>query len=631
MSEGGCESRVTRVVVHSNGAHVTRMVTLPRSESEDPEELVIPGLSPFLQPSSLEVRVEGSRSVLGAETHLMSGAPEPQTSGAPGRDADGLALRRLGHQRGQLAQLRHLIARTMPLASPSAFAGGAARAAVERGLAVNAFIEGLLADLDQRLGETDLEIERRERPQRGSLRLPAVASPRAREARVTLGPGRAERLVLGYLVPLARWWPAYTLSVTGTSARGELRLEALVAQASQEDWSEIELFLSASDFQTELQHPELPPLRLGSRVAHVRRGYREPPPGLDALFAPYDRATAEAEPDPGAMPAERDWSASDVYMKAKLVDSPRPSPKGAALEAPAPHSPDADGLDAPVEPRATTGLSPTARWLDYPHLVLGPLSDRERRGRLTPSPDTVPGTDQRELVASLERLEMARPARRLAGTQDLSLSVPGRVSLPSSHSRTERVRLESLDIKSATRLSCIPKSEARVHRVLEFPNTTGRVLLPGRVDILLEGSFVSATELDSTPPERLLRLSLGVEERISVSRTVEVVDSPGGSVLSQTTHLTQRVSIRLTSRMSEAATVEVIDRLPVSDDKGVTIELVDSDAPAERYRSDDVDTPLRGALRWSVVVPAGGSTSIRFSYRVSVPSKQAAPGARIHE
>lgn len=634
MTRGTAEGQVTRVVIHSNGARVTRTLELPQGGSEDPERVALSGLSPFLRPSSLQVQVEGSRSVLAVESHLVSERPELDSDQAR-RERDTLTLRRLQHQRGQITQLRHWVARTMPLAAPAAFGGGAPGAVVEKGLALGAFLDGLQAFLDERLAETNLEIERVELRQQALYSTNPSGERRSREVWVELGPGRATRLRVSYQVSVARWWPAYTLTTSGASARAQLRMEALVAQASQEDWSGVELVLCTGELQTELQPPELSPLRLGSRATRTRRGYRAPPPGLEALFASYDRATADPDTESRPRPAERDWSASDVYIKAKVMDAPRPLVRSPAPEPPALSASQArsegDAAELGEEPRGAGGLSPTARWLDYPRLVLGSVSDPETRGRLVPRHEASPETEERELEAALDRLETARSSRGRAGSVETRFVVQGLVSLPSDPARTERVRIDELEMRSSLRLSCVPKAEPRVHRVLEFPNSTGRSLLAGRVELLLEGSFLSTTELESVAPDRLVRLSTGVEDRLSVSRSVEVVDAPSTSALGQMTHLTQRVAIRLSSRLSEPATVELIDRLPTSDDKNVTVELIDSDAPAERYRGDDADAPPRGALRWTVVVPAGGSTIIHFTYRISLPSKQAAAGVRVHE
>lgn len=627
-------SRIERVTVHPDGARVTRVAEFPPGASLDPTTCVVQAISPLLRPGSLRVHVDGERSVLRADTRLVAPAREGAAAPAPATRSDALLIRRLSHRRGQLAQLRHAIAKTMPIASPSAFASGDVLAPVEKGLAFNAFLESLLQHLDLKLAETEMELERRDPKARASAEAVWARGPTersAREVRIELGPGKAERLFLSYVVPSARWWPAYTVTTQGNSARTELRIEAQVAQASLEDWEGVELALATSEVQDELQPPELPPLRLGTRAARTRRGYREPPPGLDAMFASYDRDTEGPEPETLALPAEQDWSASDVYIKAKLVDSPRSHPRPTAPEAPElPREPSRPS-ESTREAGARAGLSPTARWLDYPRLVLGPISDPEQRGRLVPGRDLAPEAELHALEADLDRLGPNRTVRRSSAQSGERLVVPGTVSIASNPSRTERVRIEALEVRAQLRLSTVPKSEARVHRIVELPNSTGRSLFGGRFDVLMEGSLVTSTELETVAPEKLMRFSLGAEERISVTRTVEIVDSPSTSVLGQTTHLTQRVSIRLNSRMSEPSTVEVIDRLPVNEDKNVTVDLLDSDAPAERYRPEDGDAPMRGALRWSVVVPAGGTATINFTYRVNVPTKTAAHGARGHD
>jgi hypothetical protein len=106
-----------------------------------------------------------------------------------------------------------------------------------------------------------------------------------------------------YFVEAARWYPSWRLELDGGAAR--LHLEALVAQATGEDWNDASLTFETADLRRETSLPELRSWRLAPVQPPPRPAFRPLPPGLDGLFAAYDQArrpAAPAAPPPFAMP-----------------------------------------------------------------------------------------------------------------------------------------------------------------------------------------------------------------------------------------------------------------------------------------------------------------------------------------
>jgi hypothetical protein len=151
------------------------------------------------------------------------------------------------------------------------------------------------------------------------------------------------RLVISYLVPAARWLPAYTLHIEGE--RLQLGMRALLCQASGEDWAGVDLVLSSADALRWSDLPELPSLRIGrAQPPAPRAGWRPAPEGSDALYDDY-RASLGA-PGPGAFGSA----------------APEPAPPPPMEQA---WNDDAD--DAPVELNMMVGAAaveeePAAAW-----------------------------------------------------------------------------------------------------------------------------------------------------------------------------------------------------------------------------------------------------------------------------
>jgi hypothetical protein len=86
------------------------------------------------------------------------------------------------------------------------------------------------------------------------------------------------------------------------------------------------------------------------------------------------------------------------------------------------------------------------------------------------------------------------------------------------------------------------------------------------------------------------------------------------------------ITIDLASALSSEVEVDVFDRIPVTDDKDVTIELRAARPKPEKYAQSEKGEPIRGGQRWRVEVPAGGKARVEFAYRVTLSSKSELQG-----
>lgn len=97
-------------------------------------------------------------------------------------------------------------------------------------------------------------------------------------------------LELSYVVPGARWAPAYQCKLARDGSGAEIQLRAWVAQRTGEDWRGVRLRLSTASPLRFTELPELPALKIGrAQPAPSKKGFRPPPRGAEALFRDYDR------------------------------------------------------------------------------------------------------------------------------------------------------------------------------------------------------------------------------------------------------------------------------------------------------------------------------------------------------
>jgi hypothetical protein len=635
-----------------------------------------------------------SRSVTSVQTALTVPPEEIVVGPSVERVADlSRRLVRLGGERASLEERRGALdlATLEPgLAARAKGELGQIAARADDAIACARLLSSLSASLDQRVLalasqisqlERELEAARLQDSQRASKdRIVSGHPTRDVTLRVT-GRGPVSSIDLSYAVPAARWWPVYTLRLTEGGKRASWLLEALVAQLTAEDWAGAEVALSTADLIVDARLPELPSIRLGRAQPTGRASYREPPIGLDRMFESYDRVfavsvsvtttvtamiaerlehRAEPAPPPREVPAEAEFEGADeasgafevaasalgdggLVTKAAPMTLSVPAPGmarsgvmrkartfggagGAPPRSAKPPSP------APAEP-VPLPIEPADAWLDFDSLRLVGPDDRPSRGRLTRRAEDDATVRARTGAAS--QIESLRPSSDLhdplshRGSFDHRYEAAGQPDVPSD-GLTHRVALGSAEAGPIQRWRTAPREAPEVYREVELKNPFDAPLLRGPVDVYVDGSLLVTTPLEGIDRGGTVRLGLGVEDRIRVARNVRVEEDSAG-LLGGSTAVRHSVAIDLTSSLGAPSTVEVLDRIPVTDDKNIDVKLVSSEPASEPYKQEERGKPIRGGIAWRIALQPGGKRTISYQYRITLPAKSELAGGNRRE
>ncbi|WP_437761995.1 DUF4139 domain-containing protein [Sorangium sp. So ce764] len=738
-----CASRIEGVVVYARGAIVTRRVELAAPLPRGAVEISVPGITPLAEPGSFRALIDAAggaaagapaasgpardvRDVIGVRARLVvPPAPVSRTAlSAELRELE-LAIARLSAERDHLRLWRdQLGAVALDPELARRFRPGDPAARIRDALAVSRLLSDELAALDARAAALDAELERARKDLLAAQLDAAQATSGEVEERdparldvvVRLAPERGgaagePALRLEYAVFAARWWPAYAARFSRGATEVALQLDALVAQASGEDWKDVRLALATADLVQDTRLPELASLRLSRAQRPPRRGYRPAPEGLDAMFEGFDRFVA-ALPEPatrttaapGKLPPARDGDAAtrslaspEPFAALKRPASPAPSGAGALpppvqaaapmafappmpLAAPArksrglslpsfgggygaPPPPPAPQASAPPVPRSALGsaasveatasleeewLAPeqaregagatpaplepalVEEWLDFDALHLpGAGNQRGRLARDEPGPSRRTARRAEQDIADLGAPPRAVDPRDSRGQFDHLYVGESAADVP-SNGRLHRVALGAARAPAAPRFVTAPREAAEVYREARVENPFDAPLLAGPVDIFVDGALAAQSALGRVDRGGLLRAGLGVEERIRVARNARVDESSAG-LLGGSLAVEHAVVIDLSSSLGMGVEVEVLDRIPVTDDKDVEIKLLSSQPKAEPYTQEELGEPVRGGLRWRVPIAPGGKASVAFTYRVVLSSKNEIVGGNRRE
>ncbi len=282
---------------------------------------------------------------------------------------------------------------------------------------------------------------------------------------------------------------------------------------------------------------------------------------------------------------------------------------------------------------APVAVEPADEWLDFDALALAdPAKSPGSRGRLVRAPS--PGGGERARAARAAIHALAGPPLAIdpladRGRFDHRYDAAGTADVPSS-GVSHRVSLAAAEAAATPWFVAVPREAAEVYREVDIKNPFEAPLLGGPVDIFLDGALMTTSPLAFVDRGGSIRLGLGVEDRLRVARNVYVGEGSAG-LLGGTTTLDHTVNLEVSSSLGRAVSVEVLDRLPVSDEKDVEVKTVFMRPEAERYSQVERGAPLRRGLRWRIDVAPGESRRIELCYRVTLPAKNELVGGNRRE
>lgn len=189
-----------------------------------------------------------------------------------------------------------------------------------------------------------------------------------------------------------------------------------------------------------------------------------------------------------------------------------------------------------------------------------------------------------------------------------NLKAPHPVTVPSD-GRPSFVPIFTFDSEAATSLVCMPELDGKAMFKSVQPHAGKHPVLAGPVELLRASGFVGTTRTLYVAPGERFALGFGPDADVRVQRTVDVTEEV--DEVDKWRRKTHAVSIFLSNLGAEDKTLEVSERVPVSEIEHVEITLVaDKTSGAPELNE-------HGMVTWKMTLPAASRMRLSLTYVVA--------------
>jgi len=213
-----------------------------------------------------------------------------------------------------------------------------------------------------------------------------------------------------------------------------------------------------------------------------------------------------------------------------------------------------------------------------------------------------------------ERAEEQQASVEASGFQ-VTFRIPGRVSIGAAEG-AKSLRIATATIAPTLLVRSAPVLDPTAFLEASFKQAEDAPLLPGRISIYRDGTFVGRGRMAAAGKDETVRLGFGADDKVKIERTV-LKRNEGSAGLIVTTSKTDERSFKTSVRNGHDFPIRIAieDQLPVSENEEIVVEMLPSTTPPTTTNLRD----KRGVLEWAFEAKAGEVKDIGFAWRVKWP------------
>ncbi len=202
--------------------------------------------------------------------------------------------------------------------------------------------------------------------------------------------------------------------------------------------------------------------------------------------------------------------------------------------------------------------------------------------------------------------------RKIDQQMAVEYTIPDTVIL-ASRNDNQMVQILSKTLAGSLYYEAVPLLANFVSRRIEALNTIDQPLLAGKYSAFADGQYVGEGSLPVTATGQTIVLGFGIDPQLRCQR--ELLDKTASKSWGERTE-TYKYRLTVDNYKPESVAIRLIDRIPVTKDKGLNIALKEgADQLCKDAEYQEFDLP-NGILRWDIALPpsSSGSKATKFDY-----------------
>ena len=192
-------------------------------------------------------------------------------------------------------------------------------------------------------------------------------------------------------------------------------------------------------------------------------------------------------------------------------------------------------------------------------------------------------------------------------TKEFKIKMPYTLN---SSNQSSQVEIENYKLKATFEYYCAPKLDKDAFLMANVTDWVKLNLMSGDASLFFENTFVGKTRIESTRQNDTLKLSLGRDKSILVTREA-VKDYTSTKILSSKKEVERGWKISVKNNKKTAIKLAVHDQMPVSGQSDIEVTSLGVDGASKNETT--------GELTWKMDLNAGEKKDVTFRYKVKYP------------
>ena len=179
-----------------------------------------------------------------------------------------------------------------------------------------------------------------------------------------------------------------------------------------------------------------------------------------------------------------------------------------------------------------------------------------------------------------------------------------------SKPKSQSIEMRNFEMPSSYEYQIVPKIETAAYLMAYITDWEQYHLLDGESNLYFENTYVGKALIEATSVKDTLQLSLGKDKSIAVTRT-KIKDHSKKQLIGGKKVIKKAWKIEVKNNKSVAINVLVFDQIPISRKEKIEVSNI-------QYGSAKYDN-ITGEVQWQAQIPAHNKDTYRLSYTVKYP------------